>query len=101
MLTVRNLAIVSIFFLRNKSINSKYFPIRIQKYIIPSTTCCMAFVAVHLEARDRVDEEVRAINFNPLRRPKRQDWMGELVENGAFYFTSVQLLRQGQIQGGK
>jgi N-acylneuraminate cytidylyltransferase len=45
--------------------------------------------------------EIRAVNFDPHCRPKRQDWNGELVENGAFYLSSVQLLRQGLIQGGK
>lgn len=27
-------------------------------------------------------------NYDPLRRPRRQDWEGELLENGAFYITS-------------
>lgn len=27
-----------------------------------------------------------AKNYEPLRRPRRQDWQGELIENGAFYF---------------
>ncbi|OXS55869.1 acylneuraminate cytidylyltransferase [Cohnella sp. CIP 111063] len=27
-------------------------------------------------------------NYNPLSRPRRQDWEGYLVENGAFYITS-------------
>ena len=45
--------------------------------------------------------EIRAVNFDPHCRPKRQDWNGDLVENGAFYLSSVQLLQQGLIQGGK
>ena len=28
------------------------------------------------------------VNYEPLHRPRRQDWAGELVENGAFYFFS-------------
>jgi len=44
---------------------------------------------------------IEAGNFNPLHRPKRQDWKGDLLENGAFYFSTVALLRQGLIQGGK
>jgi len=28
------------------------------------------------------------INYNPARRPRRQDWDGFLVENGAFFITS-------------
>lgn len=31
---------------------------------------------------------VEAINYNPLRRPRRQEFNGFLVENGAFYITS-------------
>jgi CMP-N-acetylneuraminic acid synthetase len=26
------------------------------------------------------------VNYNPVQRPRRQDWNGELMENGAFYF---------------
>jgi len=28
-----------------------------------------------------------AKNYEPLHRPRRQDWDGELIENGAFYLT--------------
>ena len=28
------------------------------------------------------------INYNPQNRPRRQDWDGYFVENGAFYFSS-------------
>lgn len=44
---------------------------------------------------------MRAINFDPGRRPRRQDWAGELVENGAFYFSAVHLLKRGVFQGGR
>lgn len=30
---------------------------------------------------------VSPLNYNPATRPRRQDWTGELVENGAFYIT--------------
>lgn len=43
---------------------------------------------------------IKAINFDPEHRPRRQDWSGELVENGAFYFATVDLLQRGLIQGG-
>ncbi|MBU8907591.1 acylneuraminate cytidylyltransferase [Desertibacillus haloalkaliphilus] len=32
------------------------------------------------------------INYDPLNRPRRQDWDGFLVENGAFYMTSTKRL---------
>jgi N-acylneuraminate cytidylyltransferase len=33
-------------------------------------------------------DDVTAQNYDPLTRPRRQDWDGELIENGAFYVTS-------------
>lgn len=30
---------------------------------------------------------VAALNYDPTRRPRRQEWEGELIENGAFYIT--------------
>ena len=30
----------------------------------------------------------KALNYNPKNRPRRQEWEGYLVENGAFYITS-------------
>ena len=35
------------------------------------------------------DSEGNPINYFPARRPRRQDWSGVLVENGAFYITTV------------
>lgn len=32
--------------------------------------------------------EAKAQNYDPVKRPRRQDWNGELVENGAFYMTT-------------
>lgn len=33
-----------------------------------------------------------AINFNPVFRPRRQDWNGELIESGMFYFARRRLI---------
>ncbi|XP_006813733.1 N-acylneuraminate cytidylyltransferase-like [Saccoglossus kowalevskii] len=46
-------------------------------------------------------ELVGADNLDPNNRPRRQDWDGELYENGQFYMFSRQLLDQGLLQGGK
>jgi len=35
-----------------------------------------------------------AINYQPLERPRRQDFNGTLMENGAFYFTKREILQQ-------
>jgi len=37
---------------------------------------------------------VHPVNYDPLDRPRRQDWRGELFENGAFYVTSREALLQ-------
>ena len=35
---------------------------------------------------DAMTQKATAKNYEPLRRPRRQDWNGELIENGAYYF---------------
>lgn len=35
------------------------------------------------------------INYDPARRPLRQQWGGTLMENGAFYISTVDRLREG------
>jgi len=35
------------------------------------------------------DKNGRAINYNPNQRPRRQDFDGHLMENGAFYISKV------------
>jgi len=41
------------------------------------------------------------INFSASARPRRQDFPGEVVENGMFYFTRRPLLEKGLFQGGR
>lgn len=42
------------------------------------------------------------LNFNPEKRPRRQDWNGELVENGMFYFVKRELvISKGILQNNK
>ncbi|XP_073418398.1 N-acylneuraminate cytidylyltransferase [Dendrobates tinctorius] len=40
-------------------------------------------------------------NLIPERRPRRQDWRGELYENGSFYFATKELIIRGLLQGGR
>lgn len=42
----------------------------------------------------------KAINYNPLKRPRRQDMEGWIMENGAFYFTKKDILEQNQCRLG-
>ena len=37
---------------------------------------------------DAKSGQAKACNYNPIKRPRRQDWDGELIENGAFYLTT-------------
>lgn len=48
------------------------------------------------------NNELRALNFNPNNRPRRQDWNGELLETGMFYFARRKLLmEEGAFQNEK
>ena len=38
--------------------------------------------------KKREDDSIKPLNYDLLKRPRRQDWSGYLVENGAFYITS-------------
>jgi N-acetylneuraminate synthase len=52
--------------------------------------------------RENEDGIAVASNYDPMARPLRQDWDGELFENGAFYFTRKALLEESQNRlGGK
>jgi YrbI family 3-deoxy-D-manno-octulosonate 8-phosphate phosphatase len=51
---------------------------------------------------DQGDGTAIAKNYDPVKRPRRQDWSGELVENGAFYVCSREgLLRTHSRLHGK
>ncbi|KAJ3612245.1 hypothetical protein NHX12_020521 [Muraenolepis orangiensis] len=54
------------------------------------------------EAKKDTDWETLPLNMNPNKRARRQDWDGELCENGSLYFATRDLiLDQGVLQGGK
>ncbi|KAK7074931.1 hypothetical protein SK128_027588 [Halocaridina rubra] len=46
-------------------------------------------------------DETKPQNFDPSHRPRRQDWGGELSENGMFYCCRIDLIHQGLLQGGR
>lgn len=45
-------------------------------------------------------DDARPLNYDPSRRPRRQEFAGSLMENGAFYFTRREILAQGQCRLG-
>ncbi|KAJ4948561.1 hypothetical protein JOQ06_020094 [Pogonophryne albipinna] len=54
------------------------------------------------EIKQGSEEKTFPFNLIPAARPRRQDWDGELCENGSFYFTTTEMLLKEQItQGGK
>ncbi|XP_060942852.1 N-acylneuraminate cytidylyltransferase-like [Limanda limanda] len=54
------------------------------------------------EVKKRYGELTKPLNLDPANRPRRQDWNGELCENGSFYFTTRDLImKEGLLQGGK
>ncbi|CAG14400.1 unnamed protein product, partial [Tetraodon nigroviridis] len=40
------------------------------------------------ETKKGSGELTKPFNLDPANRPRRQDWDGELCENGSFYFTT-------------
>lgn len=46
--------------------------------------------------KDQGESGARPLNYDPLYRPRRQDFEGILVENGAFYITSRESLLSSQ-----
>ena len=56
---------------------------------------------LHWTEVEHNDQSTKPLNFDPSDRPRRQDWKGDLVENGMFYFARRHLLEKGLFQGGK
>lgn len=46
-------------------------------------------------------ETTKPLNLDIKNRPRRQDWPGELIESGSFYFSTRQLVMTGVLQGGR
>lgn len=60
---------------------------------------CVFSVSRSYKLRWSQDENLlKPINFNVTHRPRRQDWTGELIENGMFYLAPKTLLLTGQFQ---
>lgn len=53
------------------------------------------------EVKKGSGELTKPLNLDPANRPRRQDWDGELCENGSFYFTTRELVIKGILQGGR
>lgn len=48
------------------------------------------------------EEKLKPLNFDAKNRPRRQDWSGELVETGMFYFARRAIIeRDGVFQNDR
>lgn len=63
--------------------------------------CVFAVRRSHEFRWTKRDGQVIPLNLNPLKRPRRQDWRGELVETGMFYFATRQLILSGSFQSNR
>ena len=61
----------------------------IDKYFVSGADSLLSVVR---QKRFIWKENGQPVNYEPMRRPRRQDWEGYLVENGAFYVTSRERL---------
>ena len=64
----------------------------ISKYIAGKYDSLLSVVRQKRFIWREVGDASLAENYNPLERPRRQDWAGYLVENGAFYITGRERL---------
>ncbi|KAI5089038.1 N-acylneuraminate cytidylyltransferase B, partial [Silurus meridionalis] len=53
------------------------------------------------EVKKEADQNPVPLNLDTSKRPRRQDWPGEICENGSFYFTRREQLEKGFQQAGK
>lgn len=77
--------------------------LKLAKKRLPWSNCVFAAVrSFKLRWKhDRDSNRIQPINFNLTKRPRRQDWDGELLEAGMFYFTKRKLLEQQTFQDDK
>ncbi|KAL0279466.1 UNVERIFIED_CONTAM: hypothetical protein PYX00_001015 [Menopon gallinae] len=68
-----------------------------------SLDCVFAVTRVfNLRWIESADGFAKAVNFDPKKRPRRQDWEGELIENGMFYIFKTELVtRHGVLQNDR
>ncbi|XP_063698844.1 N-acylneuraminate cytidylyltransferase [Culicoides brevitarsis] len=60
--------------------------------------CVFTVTRSHKLRWAQTNGRILPLNFDPEKRPRRQDWSGELVENGMFYMASKDLLIEGKFQ---
>ncbi len=46
------------------------------------------------------NDSIKPLNYNPKKRPMSQDWLGTIVENGAFWITARWILKEDRCRLG-
>ncbi|EDW70486.2 N-acylneuraminate cytidylyltransferase A [Drosophila virilis] len=81
-------------FLKEKYIEEAY-----QKFKVHD--CVFSVKRSHNLRWKYVEEQILPDNFNLKARPRRQDWKGDMVEAGMFYFSTRKLAMKGLLQNKK
>ncbi|EDV97381.1 N-acylneuraminate cytidylyltransferase A [Drosophila grimshawi] len=80
-------------------LREKYIKQAVSKF--KSHDCVFAVKRSHNLRWKSVNGQVLADNFNMEARPRRQDWKGDMVEAGMFYFSKRNLAMKGLLQNEK
>ncbi|KAI4797302.1 hypothetical protein KUCAC02_025198 [Chaenocephalus aceratus] len=81
-----------------KRLKGKHFTTKSELEVVKHDKNLQLFAFTSTET----EEKTFPFNLTLAARPRRQDWDGELCENGSFYFTTTEMLLKEQItQGGK
>jgi YrbI family 3-deoxy-D-manno-octulosonate 8-phosphate phosphatase len=67
-----------------------------EKFILGGYDSLLSVVKQKRFIWNTIDEVAFPMNYNPLSRPRRQDFDGYFVENGAFYITTRKQLLKSQ-----
>ncbi|XP_017136647.1 N-acylneuraminate cytidylyltransferase A [Drosophila miranda] len=63
--------------------------------------CVFAAMRSHYLRWEFVDHLLVPVGFNSKARPRRQDWKGDIVETGMFYFSKRRLVESGFLQNNR
>ncbi|KAH8405418.1 hypothetical protein KR222_011522, partial [Zaprionus bogoriensis] len=63
--------------------------------------CVFAVKRSHQLRWKEVNGNMIPVNFDAKARPRRQDWKGDMVETGMFYFSKRTLVKNGVLQNEK
>lgn len=90
---IENIALIQV---TSPFLNERYLNEAIKKM---ETKKCVFSVTPSFKLRWKEDNgTLKPLNFNLKKRPRRQDWPGEFVENGMFYISHVSLLKENAFQ---